>query len=93
MSFHENSEPEQVGVVAPGVGTTKVNREEAVLKDFCYQFLPSAGAAQRIVHTCGLVPAQIRTTHSCSTRAHVLKKHDTYQAYHIKEHDFQSQIK
>lgn len=41
MSFHENSEIEQVGVVAPGVGTTKVNREEAEPKDFCYQFLPS----------------------------------------------------
>lgn len=26
MRFHENSEAEQVGVVAPGVGTTKLNR-------------------------------------------------------------------
>ena len=34
MRFHENSETEQVGVVAPGVGTTKPNREEAVLEDF-----------------------------------------------------------
>ena len=33
MRFHENSETEQVGVVAPGVGTTKLNREEAALED------------------------------------------------------------
>lgn len=26
MRFHENSETEQIGVVAPGVGTTKLNR-------------------------------------------------------------------
>ena len=36
MRFHENSEKEQVGVVAPGVGTTKLNTEEAVLEDFYY---------------------------------------------------------
>lgn len=41
MRFHENSETEQVGVVAPGVGTTKLNREEAVLEDFCYLCLSS----------------------------------------------------
>lgn len=47
MRFHENSETKQVGVAAPGVGTTKVNREEAVLEDFCYQFLPSWSRARR----------------------------------------------
>ncbi len=45
MRFHENSKTEQVGVVAPGtetsMGTTKLNREEAVLEDFCYLCLSS----------------------------------------------------
>lgn len=46
MRFHENSETEQAGVVAPGAGTSKVSREEAVLEDFCYLFLPSPSGTQ-----------------------------------------------
>lgn len=47
MRFHENNETEQVGVVAPGVGTTKLNREEAVLEDFCYLCLSSPSTARQ----------------------------------------------
>lgn len=62
MRFHENNETEQVGVVAPGVGTTKLNREEAVLEDFCYLCLSSPSTAKQFkalfVHTCGLAHVQ-----------------------------------
>lgn len=47
MRFHENSETEQVGVVAPGVGTTRLNREEAMLKDFCYLSLSNPSTARQ----------------------------------------------
>lgn len=47
MRFHENSETEQVGVVAPGVGTTKLNREEAVLEDFLLSVSLQPATARR----------------------------------------------
>lgn len=85
MRFHENGETEQVGVVAPGVGTTKPNREEAALEDSCYLCLSSPSTARQFkarlllvaLHVC----KQINT--SCGDhRAHARPEtcDDAYQS-------------
>lgn len=66
MRFHENSETEQVGVVAPGVGTTRLNREEAMLKDFCYLSLSNPSTASNSIQgiNCGIAHVHVLTDKS-----------------------------
>lgn len=88
MRFHENSETEQVGVVAPGVGTAKLNREEAVLEDFCYLCFSSQSTVSEFkaklylcTHVALHMYKQINTAHSYSiTQRHTL----TDLVMHIK---------